>query len=551
VHGLRLPKSRIALELIIKISSFVAGLICLVISLPTYAEPSLDTMTVEQKIGQIMIWSFSGTGLTPETQKILTKYQPGAFVVFRRNIHSSAAISKLLHQLQTQAAARKMPPLFFMVDQEGGLVTRVRTTTPMPSALALAKMEDPEFLTEYGHATADVLALLGFNVDLAPVLDISNPKRDSFIGNRAFGDDPEQVAELTKAYAQGVHEGGLLPTAKHFPGHGGTLTDSHHSVPRKLSTLEQLRAHDLVPFKEFVSTEIPKAVMIAHLALPNVDSSGLPATYSSKLIQGQLRQELGYNGLVITDDLEMGGASISKDIGERATRAFLAGNDMLMFAGSAAHQRAAFDALFSAVKHGRISTQRLDESVARILEAKNSMPAPLTPEAKAIGDAFNKLNELSKQVMKHAFDVAAEESGERWPHLGTRARVLVFSANTQFSKTFAATFKGRSRNFVLNPTTLNDVSAALQSTRADFAVYFASGSQTAHRLNRLTPELRQKLIVINCTHPGEIEHQDDYLGVLNLNSYFPGSAAWLADLLNDSGNDLREPAADEESNENQ
>ena len=306
-------------------------------------------MSTEQKIGQIMIWSFAGTTVTAALEEHLTKFQPGALIFFRRNIETYDQIMRLNSRLQSIARQKFKSDLMLMVDQEGGVVTRIRIKTPLPSALALGKVSDPQLIESFARAKGELLSALGFTVNLAPVMDISNPEQDSFIGNRTFGADPAVVSNLAIAYAKGLSAAGIVPTGKHFPGHGGTDSDSHKESPQKAATIEELSTHDFVPFQRLAQEGPTHLVMTAHLALPQVDESGLPATYSSILIQEHLRSKLGFAGVVITDDLEMAGAEQGQDVGERAVKAFMAGNDMLMLAGSSKNQRLAFHAILRAV----------------------------------------------------------------------------------------------------------------------------------------------------------------------------------------------------------
>lgn len=280
---------------------------------------------------------------------------------------------------------------------------------------------------------------------------------------------------------------------------------------------------------------------MAHLALPNVDPSGLPATYSSVMIQDQLRTVMGYQGLVITDDLEMNGASVSTDIGERAVRAFQAGNDMLMFAGSAMNQRKAYDAVLKAVKTGKISPERLNESVTRILNAKASSATALKFDAKKALGAFQRLDVLSKEVLKRNFKIASQAAKREWPEAKAESTATVYSASSLFFHKFRAKFKGRSKFYLMSPESLENVRSDLAAGRTDFAVFFASGAKTARWLNRLPSQEKAKLIVVNCMHYGEIENQNEFLSVLNINSYFTDSGQWLAELLNEP-QDVRTPA---------
>ena len=503
-------------------------------------------MTIEQKVGQVFIWTYAGTALNPRTLAWLEKYQPGALIVFSRNIQSPMQIAKFNFEMQRQALVKRRVPYFLMIDQEGGTVTRLKTAVPLPSALALGKMEDKKFIQNFGKATAEVLHSLGFNVNLAPVLDITNPDRDSFIGNRAFGEDPDTVAEIVSAYAQGINEGGLIPTAKHFPGHGGVMQDSHQTMPKKLSTYAELADRDLVPFADYAQEDYPRAVMMAHLSLPNIDPTGVPATYSHILIQDYLRAKLEYTGLVITDDLEMSGASIEKDVGERAIKAFLAGNDMLMLAGSPAHQKRAFTAVLDAVRSGRISAGRLKESVSRILNYKNEMKvAAFAFDDKKTREAVVRLETLSREVLKKNFQLALESKnsaeGKETSTLNPGSEVLVLSADKRFFESFRGAYQGPAKFFALTPQTLPRIASELAKPQFEVAIFYATGMQTARWLSRLSPELKSKMIIINANHPGEIEAQPSFLGVYNINSLNPESGASLADRLG-SNEPARNPA---------
>lgn len=500
-------------------------------------------MSLEQKIGQLMIWSFPQTEFTPEFQEALNKYQPGGLIVFRRNIKNPAQIGTLNFKLQRYAREKLKAPLFMLIDQEGGWVTRIRTPTPAPSAMALARMEDNKFIESYGRATGNVLSSLGFNMNLAPVLDISDPDEESFIGNRAFGSEPEIVAQTASAYATGLNAAGVLPTGKHFPGHGGTLSDSHRTVPKKDSSLEELRARDLIPFGSFAKLDFTRAIMTGHLVLSKADPSKLPATYSKFLIEDQLRRSIGFDGLIITDDLEMNGAAVDGDVGERAVRAFLAGNDLLILAGSSLHQHRAFEALLKAVRERRISRERLDQSVARILKAKRRLSlSTRSLNMPAVTSALKALDRLSKIVLKRNFKAAIDASNAVWPPLGKKTHVRIFSASYLFFQKFKNHFQGSTSFYALNPKTLEQAKDDLAKTKAGFSIFFASGNKTANWLNHLPTELKSKLIVINCNHPGQIRSQDTFITVLNINSYFTDSGTWLADLLNEAGG-LRRPTS--------
>jgi beta-N-acetylhexosaminidase len=227
----------------------------------------------------------------------------------------------------------------------------------------------------------------------------------------------------------------------------------------------------------------------------------------------------------------MGGASITPDVGERAVRAFSAGNDMLMFAGTVAHQRRAFQAVLRAVETGRISKTRLNESVARILEAKQQLRiASSKIDARKARAAVRKLEGLSREVMHKNFQLAIEGK-KSWPTVDQDTRVEVFTSSAGFYRSFKNAFPGRTRLYGLSPRSLSGLSTELERPGVTFGVYYASGTTTAHFLRRLNPQLRAKLIVVNCNHAGAVDNQDSFLSVLNLNSHSPESGEWLAQTL--------------------
>ncbi len=545
MHGLSIPKLRITLERCLQISSFVAFALLLALGPLTHAQTKspIEAMTIEQKVGQLMIWTFSGTQWTKQTEDILSKYQLGALIAFSRNIKSSKQIALFNSQVQNFAHKKLKAPLLLMIDQEGGTVTRVRVGTPIPSALALGRMQNAAFTESYARINADLLATLGFNVNLAPVMDISNPDTDSFMANRVFGDNPEQVTESSMAVARGINAAGMLPAAKHFPGHGGMVKDSHRSMPKKLATIEELEQRDLLPFLEYIKAGFPRAIMMAHLSLPNIDSSGVPATYSRLVIQDLLRGKYGYTGLIITDDLEMNGASVSPDLGERAVRAFLAGNDMLMLAGPPKNQRIAFESMVAAVKTGRIPKERLNESVARILEIKGQIkPMKLKFEEQKSHEIKTKIEAMSREVMKKNFSDAVDGKTSQLPQFNKSGHVTVFASDARFARHFRDKFPGRTKFIRLTPESLANVSAEISDERIGAAIFYASGAKTAKWINSLGEDLRAKTLVINCNNAGKLQNQKGFMSVLNINSPSPESGEWLAEALSPPA-ELRVPAA--------
>ena len=544
MHALSIQKSLGRFQRCLKISSFVAWL-CVSSAAPAQspADP-VAKMTVEQKVGQLMIWTFGGTEFNSQVAEMVRKYQLGSLIVFSRNISTTNQIARFNRDARKFSSKNLKAPLFLMIDQEGGAVSRIKLSSPLPSALALGRTEDPKFIEAFAKTKAEFLLSLGFNMNLAPVLDLSSPETDTFIANRSFGDAPERVSELAVAYARGLHAGGVIPTAKHFPGHGGHVGDSHQGSTKKLATWEELEKRDLVPFVGFAQSAFPRAMMMAHLSVPKIDESGVPATYSRILIEEKLRGQLGYDGLVMTDDLEMDGASISADIGERAVRAFLAGNDLLMFAGHPKNQKRAFEALVTAVKEERIPMQRLNQSVSRVLGVKRGgESAKFIPDGAKTKILRAKLEDLSREVMLKNFR-AATEGKTTALHVSPGTPVEIFASDQRFFKNFRSVFTGTARFTRISPAALRDLSTKLQKMTGAALIFYASGTTTAKWLAKLAPDIRARLIVVNCNNAGQIENQESYRAVLNLNSASPESGGWLAVTMTTepAPAELREPA---------
>jgi beta-glucosidase-like glycosyl hydrolase len=266
------------------------------------------------------------------------------------------------------------------------------------------------------------------------------------------------------------------------------------------------------------------------------------------MIQDYLREKLKYDGLVITDDLEMSGASIDKDIGERAVKAFLAGNDMLMLAGTPVHQRQAFEALFAAVKSGRISEERLNESVGRILSYKKNMNLEsFAYNEKKTRAAIGVLENLSREVLKKNFRLSMAGKTASWPRVRKNSEALVLSADKKFYESFAAGFRGKSHYFQLTPATLERARRELNDDRYQVVIFYASGAQTSRFLAKLDTDIRAKVIVVNVNNSGELEMQKSFMSVLNINSVNPEAGFSLAEAL--CSPEFRIPASGEEEPE--
>ena len=330
----------------------------------------ITEMTIEEKVGQLIMVGFEGTQANEAIEAHIRERSVGGIVLFSRNIQSPKQTAELTNQLQrlAESTAHRIP-LFIGIDQEGGWVIRLKEgATVLPGNMALGATGSTELAERAGEITAAELAAVGVNFNFAPVMDVNNNPRNPVIGRRSFGESPELVSRLGVAYIRGLQRNGVLGTAKHFPGHGDTTVDSHFDLPTVNHALDRIHALELQPFRAAIDADVA-AIMTAHIIYPTFDPD-LPATLSPTVLTDLLRNELGYDGLLVTDDMEMKAIDDRYQSGEAAVMAIEAGADIVMVLWTPTKQIEVFDALLSAVKSGRISQTRLDQSVERILKAK-------------------------------------------------------------------------------------------------------------------------------------------------------------------------------------
>ncbi len=332
------------------------------------AQRILDGMSPEQKVGQLLMVGFGGTSMDASISRLLRELRVGAVALYSRNIRDNRQMKKLIDDVK-HSMAGEVPPLV-AIDQEGGNVVRVRREVMvLPGAMALGATRDPVLAYLAGQAGGIDLKLLGINTNLAPVLDVNRNPANPVINVRAFGESNTLVSRLGVPFMLGQQQAGVATVAKHFPGHGASSEDSHFDLPRIDVPWEDLWRHDLAPFRDATAAGLD-AVMLAHVLVPAVDPSGTPASLSAPVIDGVLRRQMGFDGVVITDDLEMHAVADRYGVGRAAVQAVLAGADMVMVIWTAERKQQVFDALLQAVRSGEIPPARLDDSVRRILLLK-------------------------------------------------------------------------------------------------------------------------------------------------------------------------------------
>jgi beta-N-acetylhexosaminidase len=321
--------------------------------------------------GQLIVGGFAGAELPKEMRAALEAGRRGGVILFKRNLPSLQAARELTAAV-LEAAPAELPP-FVSVDQEGGRVARLRAPfLELPPMRVLGKLGDAALVEEVGVVLGAELAALGFNLDFAPVLDVDSNPKNPVIGDRAFSSDPDTVARLGCALARGLESGGVLACGKHFPGHGDTDQDSHFDLPVVRADEARLRAIELRPFAAAAAAEI-STLMSAHVIYTALDPN-VPATLSQKIAQDLLRGELGFSGVLFSDDLEMRALSDRMSAAESAVAAIRAGCDALLVCSDFAMQEAAHEALVREAERDRAFRSRCERALTRCLAQRRRRP---------------------------------------------------------------------------------------------------------------------------------------------------------------------------------
>lgn len=361
------------------------------------AAAQLAKLTVEQKIGQLVIVGMEGTAMDDMSKKMLEKYHVGGFIFFKDNIQSTAQAVKLFNDLK-KANENNPLPLWLSLDEEGGRVTRLPDElVKIPASGVIGKSKDPKLAEKVGRQIGRRLSGYGLNMDFAPVLDVNSNPRNPVIGDRAFGSTADQVSTMGLAAMKGIAGTGVVPVVKHFPGHGDTAIDSHLGLPVIKHDRNRLDKVELAPFRQAIQAGA-EVVMVGHLLMEQIDPD-TPASYSKPVITGLLREELGFEGVVITDDLTMGAVAQSeKGIGEAAIQSVLAGTNIVLVGHDYRLEEEVLKSLTEAVQSGRIPESTLDERVLAVLRLKQKYDVEDNPVGQPDIEALNK---ESREILKN------------------------------------------------------------------------------------------------------------------------------------------------------
>ena len=371
----------------------------------------MDTVEIslKEKVGQLFMIGLPGPDIDDAAGALIETIRPGGYCLFARNIREAGQTRNLTDRLRE--ASRREP--LIALDQEGGLVDRLRRIVePMPAA---AQFRDPAGVERFGSIVAEAIRILGFNMDLAPVVDIGGGGREgnsNGLTSRIYGRSASETSEFAESFLNSLRSGGALGCIKHFPGLGAASVDSHDELPVVEIPESELRTIDLEPYRRMISSGKVDAVMVGHVAYPNLalqerDADGrlLPSSLSRGVINEMLRSELGYDGLVISDDLEMGAIVNTYGIGEACKMAIEAGTDMLAICAGEAAIREGYQAVLKAAQTGDISEGRLDASLSRIDDVRSRLSPPLAYDEGRLAEISEEVRELKAHLAQQHSEV--------------------------------------------------------------------------------------------------------------------------------------------------
>jgi len=382
-------------------------------------------VNIEESIGQKILLAFKGKEASPEIITALNNYRPGGLTLFRSfNIDQPAQVRRLTDSLQRLALDLGLPPLLIGVDQEGGQLMAIgEGTTPLPGNMALGATGSTELARKAGAVLGQELAAMGVNVNYVPSCDVNINPYNPVIGTRSFGESPEAVARLASAMIEGIQSTGVASTAKHFPGHGDTGSDSHHGLPSLPHSLERLQQVEFPPFQAAIAAGV-KLVMTAHLALPALDGPDAPpATLSRRILHELLREELGFNGVTVTDAMDMKAIRQGDALGEDALRAAAAGADLLLLTSNSDDHQHVHKSLLQALQNGQLEREAASTSVERILSLKRWLAGQTQPDLSVVGcDAHQA---VASEIAERSLTLVRNDAGLLPLRLKPEARIAV------------------------------------------------------------------------------------------------------------------------------
>ena len=361
--------------------------------------PTKRSLELRRQVGQLLIMGFEGTTMSQRLRVMLETFQPGGIILFKRNLEDAEQIHSLLSEAQKASAK----PMFLCVDMEGGTVDRLREViAPVPSVADVAAAASKKLFRKHGRLLGEEVRALGFNTDFAPVLDLRLEPSASVLGSRTVSPKPKQTIAYARSFLRGLSESNVIGCGKHFPGLGEANLDSHNELPVIDKPWKRLWKEDLVPYRK-LRRELP-FVMVAHAAYPQVTGDKTPSSLSKKWMSGILRKKIGYRGLVITDDLDMGGVLAAAPIEDAAVETLRAGADMFLVCQKEESVRRAFEAVLKLAENDKKFAALVGERSKRVVDAKKRCKAlrrmPDSPTRKT-------LERLTREIWKFGEELRA------------------------------------------------------------------------------------------------------------------------------------------------
>lgn len=359
----------------------------------------ISDMSLNEKIGQMIVAGISGTTPNINTETLINKYKVGGIIFYPSNLETPDQTVRLLNQIKSENAQNRLP-ILLGVDQEGGRISRMPgDLIHLPTNKKIGTINNSSFSYKIGTLLGKELKAFGFNLNFAPVLDVNSNSNNPVIGDRSFGDHPQIVSKLGIETMKGIQSQNIISVIKHFPGHGDTSVDSHLKLPKVNKGYRDLKELELIPFERAIDNGAD-VVMTAHILLPKIDTA-FPASMSDKIITGILRKQLDFNGVVMTDDMTMNAVTNNFDIGHAAVTSVKAGSDIILVAHDYDKMLTVIHALKAAVQEGKIPEERMNASVSRIIQLKRKYDIDNEKEQ---GVNVGELNQSIRKILNKYMD---------------------------------------------------------------------------------------------------------------------------------------------------
>lgn len=505
----------------------------------------LENLTMQEKIGQLLMVGFSSPEINDDIINLIKEYKVGNIILFARNYKDAKTLFKLNQDLQKVALEEIGIPLFISMDQEGGMVSKIyNEATIFPGAMTIGATNNYENAKVMGNIMGEELKAFGVNMNLAPIFDVNNNPHNPIIGSRSFSDKPEEVAKFATNFALGLQEKDVYSVAKHFPGHGNTHVDSHISLPTVTSNKEELDKVELYPFKFGVEKGL-KGVMTTHIVFSELDNE-LPATMSKKILTNLLRDEIGFDGLIVSDGMEMKGIINHYDIEYATLEAINAGvNLALLCHPNQSHRRRTANYILDAVNKGEISEDLINERVNRVLREKNKLEEINTKRSfKEIEEiVINDAHKLaSYNVVKDGFTLIKGENiklSDKALFVGQKSSALTIASGNDgvisVSKEVKEHFPNLNVMTMENNPTEQEFETIMNMLKDHEQIILTSYNSNMHpkqlELIEKVNERHNNVYVIALRDPFDLFHIKNIKNYLSLYEYTPNSIKVLIEYL--------------------